>query len=154
MVRGLHHVAICTPDAERLVRFYRDQLGLEVMLDNSWQRGVELADTVLGLEQSAGRQVMLGIGNAYLELFEFWSPPGRAGDPDRPVCDHGYTHICIDVDDLDDTYQRLVATGVRFHSPPQDLFPGVRTCYSRDPDGNVVEIQELAPGHPFSVLNS
>ena len=85
MVRGLHHVAICTPDAERLVRFYRDQLGLEVMLDNSWQRGVELADTVLGLEQSAGRQVMLGIGNAYLELFEFWSPPGRAGDPDRPV---------------------------------------------------------------------
>jgi hypothetical protein len=27
----------------------------------------------------------------------------------------------------------------------------VRTCYARDPDGNVVEIQELAPNHPFSV---
>lgn len=151
MLRGLHHVAISTPDADRLIVFYRDQLGFELALDQSWEPGVELADTVLGLQRSSARQVLLRIGNAYLELFEFWSPPGRAGDPERPVCDHGYTHLCIDVDDLDATYDRLLAAGVRFHSPPQDLLPGVRTCYSRDPDGNVVEIQELAPKHPFSV---
>jgi catechol 2,3-dioxygenase-like lactoylglutathione lyase family enzyme len=151
MLRGLHHVAICTPDADRSIAFYRDQLGFKVVVDQSWQPGVDMADTVLGLERSSGRQVLLRIGNAYLELFEFWSPPGRAGDPQRPVSDHGYTHLCIDVDDLDETYERLLTIGVPFHSPPQDLFPGVRTCYSRDPDGNVVEIQELAPGHPFSV---
>jgi catechol 2,3-dioxygenase-like lactoylglutathione lyase family enzyme len=151
MLRGLHHVAICTPDANRSIAFYRDQLGFELVVDQSWQPGIDLADTVLGLERSSGRQVLLRIGNAYLELFEFWSPSGRAGDPDRRVCDHGYTHLCIDVDDLDETYERLLTIGVPFHSPPQDLFPGVRTCYSRDPDGNVVEIQELAPGHPFSV---
>lgn len=151
MLRGLHHVAICTPDADRLIGFYRDQLGFEVALDQSWQPGAELADTVLGLEGSSGRQVLLRTGNAYLELFEFWSPPGRPRDPDRPVSDHGYTHLCIDVDDLDATYARLSAAGVRFTSPPQDLFPGVRMCYSRDPDGNVVEIQELARRHAFSV---
>jgi catechol 2,3-dioxygenase-like lactoylglutathione lyase family enzyme len=151
MLRGLHHVAICTPDADRSIAFYRDQLGFELVVDQSWQPGVDMADTVLGLERSSGRQVLMRIGNAYLEVFEFWSPSGRAGDPDRPVCDHGYTHLCIDVDDLDETYERLLANGVPFHSPPQDLFPGVRTCYSRDPDGNVVEIQELAPGHTFSI---
>ena len=155
MVRGLHHVAICTPDANRLIGFYRDQLGFEVALDQSWQPGAELADTVLGLAGSSGRQVLLRIGgSAYLELFEFSSPPGRPGDPDRPVSDHGYTHLCIDVDDLDETYTRLSTAGVRFTSPPQDLFPGVRMCYSRDPDGNVVEIQELGPKHPFSVTGS
>jgi len=153
VLRGLHHIAISTPNANRLIAFYRDQLGFEVAFDTSWEPGVELADTVLGLDGSSGRQVLLRIGNAYLELFEFWSPPGRASDPERPVCDHGYTHLCIDVDDLDVTYARLSAAGVRFHSPPQDLFAGVRTCYSRDPDGNVVEIQELAPGHPFAVVS-
>jgi catechol 2,3-dioxygenase-like lactoylglutathione lyase family enzyme len=106
MLRGLHHVAICTPDANRSIAFYRDQLGFELVVDQSWQPGIDLADTVLGLERSSGRQVLLRIGNAYLELFEFWSPSGRAGDPDRRVCDHGYTHLCIDVDDLDETYER------------------------------------------------
>lgn len=36
-----------------------------------------------------------------VELFEFLSPAPRAGDPERPVCDHGITHICFDVRDLD-----------------------------------------------------
>src|SRR6516225_7959547 len=128
MLLGLHHVAICTPDADRLIGFYRDRLGFAVAVDQSWEPGVDLADTVLGLEGTAGRQVLLKIGNAYLELFEFRSPAGRAADPDRRVCDHGYTHLCIDVDDLDSTYERLLSAGVRFTSPPQDLLPGVRTC--------------------------
>ena len=154
MLLGLHHVAICTPDADRLVAFYRDRLGLEVVFDQSWEPGADVADTLLGLEGTAGRQVLLKIGNAYLELFEFRSPAGRAADPDRPVCDHGYTHLCIDVDDLGSTYERLLVAGVRFTSPPQDLFRGVRTCYSRDPDGNVVEIQQLSPRHPFSTARA
>ena len=152
MLLGLHHVAISTADAEPMIGFYRHQLGFEVVLDQPWQEGSHVADTVLGLEGSSGRQVLLRIGNAYLELFQFATPEPREGQPDRPVCDHGITHLCIDVDDLDEMYERLIAVGVRFHSAPQDLFPGVRTCYSRDPDGNVVEIQQLTPReHPFAV---
>jgi glyoxylase I family protein len=152
MLLGLHHIAISTPDAERMLAFYRDQLGFEVVFDGGWQSGEARADSVLGLRGSSGRQLLLRIGNAYLELFQFDTPQPRAGDPDRPVCDHGLTHLCIDVDDLDDTYARLAEAGVRFHSEPQDLFPGVRTRYARDPDGNVVEIQELTPHeHPFAV---
>ena len=112
MLLGLHHVAICTPDADRLIGFYRDRLGFAVAVDQSWEPGVDLADTVLGLEGTAGRQVLLKIGNAYLELFEFRSPAGRAADPDRRVCDHGYTHLCVDVDDLDSTYERLLSADV------------------------------------------
>jgi catechol 2,3-dioxygenase-like lactoylglutathione lyase family enzyme len=150
MLLGLHHVAICTPDADRLIAFYRDQLGFELAVDQSWEPGVDVADAVLGLERSAGRQVLLRTANGFLELFEFSSHPGRPGDPDRPVSDHGYTHVCVDVDDLDELHERLATAGVRFLSPPRDLLPGVRTCYARDPDGNVVELQQLAPAHPFA----
>ena len=66
------------------------------------------------------------------------------GDPNRPVCDHGITHIAFEVDDLDAEYDRLKAAGMRFHCPPQNL--GVsRVTYGRDPDGNVLELwQSLA----------
>jgi len=152
MIEGIHHVAISTPDAERLLRFYRDLLGFEVLFDQTWPPGTVVADRITGLEGSSARQLVLGAGNAYFELFQYTSPDPRPADPDRPVCDHGLTHMCLDVDDLDIEYERLSAAGVRFHAPPQDLGAGVRTTYARDPDGNVVEFQELAShDHPFAV---
>ncbi|MEA2273189.1 MAG: hypothetical protein QOI98_1897 [Solirubrobacteraceae bacterium] len=43
-----------------------------------------------------------------------------------------------------------------FHAPPQDLGGGVRTTYGRDPDGNVVELQQLRPAteHPYSTYQT
>ena len=96
------------------------------------------------LEKSAARQVMLKSGNAYLEIFEFRSPPPHPADPERPVNDHGYTHFCVDVTDIDAEYERLSAAGMQFHCPPPRLGGGsIRATYGRDPDGNVVELQEI-----------
>jgi catechol 2,3-dioxygenase-like lactoylglutathione lyase family enzyme len=87
-----------------------------------------------------------------VELFEYRSPRPRPGDADRPVNDHGLTHLCIDVVDVDAEYERLEAAGMRFHCPPQDLGPDVRTTYGRDPDGNVIEIQEIRnPANPIAL---
>jgi catechol 2,3-dioxygenase-like lactoylglutathione lyase family enzyme len=152
MIRGIHHVAISTPDAERALGFYRDLLGFELLFDQSWPPGLAVADRITALDGSSARQVMLRRGNAYLELFEYASPEPRAGEPRRPVCDHGITHVCLDVIELDGEYERLRAAGVSFHCPPQDLGAGVRTTYARDPDGNVVELQELSPAeHRFAL---
>ena len=152
MILGVHHVAISTADAERMLGFYRDLLGFEVRYDNSWPRGTRVADRITGLPDSSARQILLAHGNLYLELFEYASPQPRHSDPHRPVCDHGITHLCLDVDDLDAEYARLLDAGVTFHSAPQDLGAGVRTVYGRDPEGNVVEFQELTPrAHPFAV---
>ena len=152
MITGIHHVAISTPDAERLLEFYRDLLGMEVVFGGAWLVGTEKADAITGLRGSSARQVLLRCGNAYVELFEYAAPAAEPGDPDRPVCDHGITHLCLDVEDLDAEYARLSEAGMRFHCPPQDLGGGVRTTYGRDPDGNVVELQELTPAeHSFGV---
>jgi hypothetical protein len=60
----------------------------------------------------------------------------------RPVCDHGITHLCLNVTDIDKEYERLNAAGMRFHCPPQHM-GALKATYGRDPDGNVVELLEV-----------
>ncbi len=144
MIKGIHHIAISTGDLERSLSFYRDLLGFEVMFDDAaWPKGAEVADKITGLKDSSARYAMLNAGNAMIEIFEYESPPPKEADPNRPVCDHGLTHICLDVVDVDAEYERLSAAGMTFHCPPQQLGPAVKTTYGRDPDGNVLELQEV-----------
>ena len=143
MIRGIHHTAISTGNLERALEFYRDLLGFRVLFEFAWPAGTEIADRITALQQSSARAVMLHAGNAIIELFEYASPTPRPGDPRRPVADHGITHICLDVTDLDAEYERLRKAGMTFHCPPQDLGTGLRTTYGRDPDGNVIELQEV-----------
>jgi catechol 2,3-dioxygenase-like lactoylglutathione lyase family enzyme len=155
MIRGIHHVAISTPDLDRLVAFYVDAVGFEVVMSTRW-RNRPVIDRIIDLPGSAARQVMLRAGHTYLELFQYESPPGRPGDPTRPPSDHGYTHLCLDVTDIDAEFERLAAAGMTFHGPPPttaELGTGqLRSIYGRDPDGNIVELQEvLDPAVPFAL---
>jgi len=141
MIHGIHHTAISTGDLERAIDFYTGLLGFEVINRFDWERGSETADAVTGLKDSAARAAMLKLGNAFLEVFEYDSPTPRSADPDRPVCDHGITHLALQVSDMDAEYERLSGAGMQFHCPPME---GLRALYGRDPDGNVVELMEVA----------
>jgi catechol 2,3-dioxygenase-like lactoylglutathione lyase family enzyme len=143
MIRGIHHTALSTPDLDRMLAFYRDLLGFDVVSEFAWPAGTEMADRITGLKRSSARAAMLRAGNAHIELFQYATPEPAASSAERPVCDHGITHICLDVVDVDGEYERLSAAGMQFHCPPQDLGPDVRTTYGRDPDGNVLELQEI-----------
>ena len=142
MIRGIHHTALSTGDLDRALGFYRDLLGFESVLDWTWPRGTKDMDATHRLEDTAGRVVLLRAGNAMLEIFEYASPEPRPADAGRRLCDHGLTHLCIDVDDLDGEYGRLSGAGVDFHCAPVD-YGTVKCTYARDPDGNVIELQEV-----------
>ncbi len=151
MIRGIHHTAISTPDLERALAFYRDVLGFEEVNDFTWPVGSMVIDGIVGLKDSSARTVMLKAGNAMIEFFQYESPPPKLGDPARPVSDHGITHFCLDVRDIEAEYERLMAAGMTFHCPPQDLGE-VKATYGRDPDGNVIELQEvLNPENPMAL---
>ena len=137
-----HHAAISTPDLDRAIGFYRDLLGFETVAEFAWPPGTRAADEVMGLRDSSGRAAMLRLGDVRLELFQFATPVPRSADAARPVCDHGITHLCLQVDDVDREYERLRALGVPFSSAPRKVGPGTRATYGRDPDGNVVELLE------------
>ncbi len=142
-INGIHHVALSTHDIERSLAFYQGLLGATIVFDAGWEQGTDLADTVTRLQNSSCRQVMLLLGNAYLEIFQYRTPTPNPVDPARPVCDHGWTHLCLDVTGVDGEYQRMLDAGVDCHSEPQWVSEGVKTLYLRDPDGNVVELQEV-----------
>ena len=55
MINGLHHVAIATNDADGMLEFYRDLLGLEVVVDYTWEPGNEVADRITALADSSAR---------------------------------------------------------------------------------------------------
>jgi catechol 2,3-dioxygenase-like lactoylglutathione lyase family enzyme len=153
MINGVHHTAISTPDLERALGFYRDLLGFEVIYEGGWPLGTEAADAITGLEASSAKQAMLKAGNMMVELFQYETPAAAEADPRRPVCDHGITHLCFDVTDLDAEYARLSEAGMHFHCPPQQLGRSMKSTYGRDPDGNVVELQEiLNPDHPMALF--
>lgn len=152
MIRGIHHVAISTPDLDRLLEFYRDLLGFKEVMRFEWPKGTEQVNSILGLNDSSGRQAMLKAANLCIELFEFESPAPEPMDTNRPVCNHGHTHICLDVVDIHSVYQKLLAAGITFHAPPQE-FEDMLATYGRDPDGNVFELQEIKkPDDPTQVF--
>jgi catechol 2,3-dioxygenase-like lactoylglutathione lyase family enzyme len=143
MIKGIHHTAISTPDLDRLVAFYRDVMGFEVTKEGSWANN-PVNDRIIGLAGSAARSVKLRAGNAYLEFFQYSAPTPQPGDPNRPPHHHGYTHIALEVTDIDAEYERLTRAGVKFNCPPPLIEGGqVRAAYGRDPDGNIIEILEI-----------
>ena len=142
MIIGFHHAALSTPDLDRCVHFYTSVVGCEEAWSFGWEAGTPEADAITELNDSAARAVMLKLGDSYLEVFEFTSPPAATNEGDRRVCDYGITPICLQVQDLHVEYKRMKAAGMRFHCPPQKQDTGYVT-YGRDPDGNVVELLEF-----------
>jgi glyoxylase I family protein len=148
MIRGIHHAALCTPDLDKMIAFYRDMVGFSVVSESEWAQN-EMIDQIIGVPGSAARQVMMRAGGAYLEMFEYRAPESRPGPRARPQ-DHGYTHICLDVVDIQAEWDRLTAAGATFTCRPGD-FGDIKAVYGKDPDGNIIEIQETVSTHPFSL---
>lgn len=145
MILAVHHVALSVADMERSLRFYCDLLGFRELWRREMTPGNEMRDRIFGLKDCAGRITMLQLGDMRLELFEFASPPqDRPGDPRRPVNLRGITHICLDASGIHEEHARLSAAGVSFHCPPQQIDRGKWITYGRDPDGNVIELREVA----------
>jgi catechol 2,3-dioxygenase-like lactoylglutathione lyase family enzyme len=152
MIHGIHHTAISTRDIERSAAFYKDLLGFKEVFTLNWDIGNKELDNITGLKDSSARIIMLRAGNACVELFEYATPQPKPGDQNRPVCDHGITHVCLQVTDIDQEYARLKDAGMVFHCPPQAVGSDIRATYGRDPDGNVVELLEVPLDNALSVI--
>ena len=143
MILGVNHVALSVPDFDKAVEFYCTNLGFELAFESGW----ELTDDdtpakILGVKGTSARVGHLKQSNILIELFEFGSVDVEAQEPNRPVVNHGYTHICFAVTDIQTEYKRLCKAGVRFHHEPLEVAPNVFSAYGRDPFGNVIEIEE------------
>jgi catechol 2,3-dioxygenase-like lactoylglutathione lyase family enzyme len=136
-----------------MLHFYRDLLKLPFVISYDWDVGSKDSDRCVGLTDSACKTALLNAGNSYIEIFEYLNPVGAEPSQNRRACDAGITHICFDVIDVAEEYERLLAAGVPFHTAPVKV--GVfHTTYGRDPDGNIFELQEImGRGVPQALTN-
>ena len=155
MIRGIHHVALLTGDFDRLLAFYRDVVGGELVHEREWGEGDDLA--LLGRVTGIGgeprlRSAILRIGNAFVEIQHYRAPAGD-GDPSAyGAQDFGIRHFALDVTGIEAEVERLAAAGMRFAGPVQQPSSRIKSIYGRDPDGNIVELQELlVPDSPLAI---
>lgn len=150
-IRGVHHVAISVPSLERAREFYVEALGFE-LVEQAHLPPSDVGDRITQLERADCHLMMLRAGNLYLEVFEFHHPQ-PATQQRRPVCDHGYTHFSLEVEDVHLAWREMQAVGVEWHCEPQEAGEGYLMAYGRDPFGNVIEIQQLEPRNPSAFVH-
>jgi catechol 2,3-dioxygenase-like lactoylglutathione lyase family enzyme len=142
MIQGVHHTCITVSDLERSIAFYRDTLGLELIMTEESERSGDDRSKALGVARAKVKLAILRAGEAQVELIEYVTVQGRPYD--RNNNDVGAMHIAFRVDDIDAAYRRLVDHGVRFTAPPATIpagpMAGWRWTYFFDPDGVSLEI--------------
>jgi catechol 2,3-dioxygenase-like lactoylglutathione lyase family enzyme len=135
-VGHIDHVGIRVTDRGRAQRFY-ERLGFRIDPDEESPRSRSC-----GLVNDAGARINL-IYNAR-ELSHGESGAGRNVLMDVPEKWPGYTHAAFIVDDLAALVRWFDAHGIAITEGPSVFGHGRRkVCFVRDPDGNVLEFDEL-----------
>ena len=144
MIKRLHHTGFVVQDLESTLGFYRDVVGLEVQ--RQYERKGTGIDQVIGYEDAHLKIALLGVtGHDHiLELIQYVNPPPKPrGTVERSVL--GGSHLSFLVNDIQATFAKLSKNGgAQIMNPPADVAPGRTACYLQDPEGNWVELMQLA----------
>ena len=73
----------------------------------------------------------------YIELFP------KSGE--APAKSGSYSHLCLEVTDIENTFASVVERGAPVDSQVQIGKDGNRQAWTRDPEGNRIEFMEIAP---------
>jgi catechol 2,3-dioxygenase-like lactoylglutathione lyase family enzyme len=148
-LRTLDHVALMVSDLEKSRHFYADLLGLGVEVKVA--HGGWAVETMTNLPDAAIVEYRMRAPETpgiTIDLIEYVSPQSPVG---RHAVHHvPSAHICFGVDDLPEIYDRLVAEGVEFVSPPVVWPPDQGSwivLFLYDPDGNLLELVQIGVGH-------
>lgn len=142
MATTLNNVGIVVEDLSAAIDFFTE-LGLDVegrgMVEGEW------AGRVTGLGDQRVEVAMLRTpdGHGRLELSRFLDPEVVSDHRRAPVNSLGYLRVMFQVDDIDDTVDRLTANGAVLVSSEVVQYEDVyRLCYLRGPEGILVGIAE------------
>jgi len=136
----LGHVGLTVNDLDASIEFYRDVIGMQLMM--RLDSGGEWFDE---LTRNRGAEIdvaMLELGGSTLQLVEY----RRAGGDPAPVSHNrpGTAHLSIEVDDVDARHAAIVSSGRHHPTAIVDIAGiGARSFYVEDPDGVPVELLQM-----------
>jgi lactoylglutathione lyase len=127
MFKRIGHIAIRAKDIEKTAAFYRDVLGMK-----------EAFRMYNGEGGALGTIYLCAAPGQFLEIF-----PG--GKVERPIDTEtiGYSHLCIEVENAEKTFDELKAKGLPVDRELQTGLSKCRMFWTHDPDGNKIEFMEL-----------
>jgi len=125
VVKGLWGVRYQVKDVSRSLKFYTEQLGMKLDMQNLPAFG------------------QVSVGNLKLIL----SGPGASGSRQMPDGQQqqpgGWNRIILQVDDLPARIETLKKAGLKFRNE-MEVGPGGKQIQLEDPDGNPIELFEPA----------
>ena len=127
MVMKFSNVRLLVKDYKKCFKFYTEKLGLEPTwdLDNCYA-SFKVAEGIEGLAIFTSDLMAPAVGNA---------------DKSQPTNCREKSLVSFEVDNVDETYQALLAKEVAFINQPTDM-PGwgMRVVHLRDPEENLIEL--------------
>ncbi len=119
-------------DMDRMVRFYRDTLGLDAQWDGGDFAEFETASGVLSLFMYSRKAFAQALGEGYV------SPRGLNQAFEVALWLPSFV-------DVDAEYERLSKLDVQFPTGEPTTYPfGIRNFYVADPEGNLLEIGSMS----------
>jgi predicted enzyme related to lactoylglutathione lyase len=130
----IHSSFLPHTDPDASLAFYRDTLGFEVRNDVGY---------------NGMRWITVGPAGqpTSIVLHPPAADPGITDDERRTIAEMmakgTYAIITLATPDLDDTFERLQASGADVVQEPIEQPYGIRDCAIRDPAGNLIRINEV-----------
>ncbi len=132
---SIHSSFLPHDDPEASLAFYRDLLGFEVRLDvgHGTMRWITVGP--------------VGQPDTAIVLTPPAVDPGVTDDERRLIAEMmakgTYASVNLATEDLDATFDQLVAGGAEIVQEPIEQDYGLRDCAVRDPAGNMIRIQQI-----------
>lgn len=121
------YIRLLVNDYEACFRFYSDVLGLSVLWGDEGSRYAEF-------DVESGTRLAINQREVMAEALET-----DTADPELPHQDR--LAVIFEVDDVDETAERLATAGARQVMEPRDWTAwGIRAAHFRDPDGYLLEV--------------
>ncbi len=131
MIKGIAHLAFNVADMQKSLEFYCKVLGFEKAFEirdddgNKWIEYIKVRKS------------------QFIELF-YYPKPGEQPEVSS------YSHLCLEVDDIQEIAARIKAAGLTLDVEPVQGKDLNYQCWARDPDGNRIEFMQMSPDSPQS----
>jgi catechol 2,3-dioxygenase-like lactoylglutathione lyase family enzyme len=123
-------LGIVVKDADAALRFYRDTLGFK--------------DQGTMPMPGGGTMYRLMCGTSLIKIVALAQTPAATAAPGGIQGGTGYRYWTISVSNLDDCANACAAAGYKLAIKPREIRPGIKIAMIEDPDGNWVELLEVA----------
>lgn len=155
MTSTVTHIGLAVPDLDRAIDWYCKVLGFYVLagpfdFDEKNEQLFSMTQDLQGSEVKKMRNVHLmshsGVG---IELFEFQTPDFT----EETFSPHtGFFHICLIVDDIVDSIEKVVLHGGKQRSKIWNINKGKPhyLVYAEDPFGHIIELYTRSTAEIYS----